>query len=390
MNKSIIIYLFFVVTVAVNSVSFATITKVSGDKSSIGDGDRNGDEPKIIDAPVDVGNDGRIGKGQLGFDEAQGVITSQPYRMDDNPESLLTLIELPVGSVVDSHMIFLNKETGTGLSIAHHDVVWTFSKRILGVMSDRWGEYEVASTPELGAPGTIYPTSPFEGRGMEILPDYYTVLPDNDKQLKVDMGAGQPGDWARVITGNCPPVLDPIPPFPPLDEETLLTILFTAKNPDDDTLTFSLDPGAPTGASIDPVTGVFTWTPTEAQGPGSYSVTVRVTDDGTPSLDDSQEVPIEVREVNSKPVTEQIRDIIDAVQKLKDSGILNNGEANPLLNFLNQAIRDLTDGRTEQAIKKLENFIGRIQKLLNDGTLTLKQGQPLIDAANAVIEEISS
>ncbi|MCC7018063.1 MAG: putative Ig domain-containing protein, partial [Rhodospirillales bacterium] len=31
-------------------------------------------------------------------------------------------------------------------------------------------------------------------------------------------------------------------------------------------LTFSLI-GAPLGASIDPDTGVFTWTPTEAQGP---------------------------------------------------------------------------------------------------------------------------
>src|SRR5205807_5665924 len=45
------------------------------------------------------------------------------------------------------------------------------------------------------------------------------------------------------------------------------------------TLTFSLV-GAPAGASIDAATGVFTWTPSEAQGPGSYSFQVRVTDDG--------------------------------------------------------------------------------------------------------------
>ena len=30
-----------------------------------------------------------------------------------------------------------------------------------------------------------------------------------------------------------------------------------------------------------------TWTPGEAQGPGDYTVTVRVTDNGTPALDDS-------------------------------------------------------------------------------------------------------
>ena len=49
------------------------------------------------------------------------------------------------------------------------------------------------------------------------------------------------------------------------------------------TLSFSLDAGAPAGATITPA-GAFSWTPTEAQGPGVYSITVRVTDNGTPPL----------------------------------------------------------------------------------------------------------
>jgi len=44
------------------------------------------------------------------------------------------------------------------------------------------------------------------------------------------------------------------------------------------TLTYSLDGGAPAGASINAVSGAFTWTPTEAQGPGSVPITVRVTE----------------------------------------------------------------------------------------------------------------
>jgi len=44
------------------------------------------------------------------------------------------------------------------------------------------------------------------------------------------------------------------------------------------TLTYTLDAGFPSGASINATNGVFTWTPTEAQGPGSYPVTVRVSD----------------------------------------------------------------------------------------------------------------
>jgi len=102
---------------------------------------------------------------------------------------------------------------------------------------------------------------------------------------------------------NVAPVLAPIA-SKTVDEETLLT--FTASATDADlpanTLTYSLDAGAPVGAAIDPSTGVFTWTPTEAQGPGSYSVTVRVKDNGSPILDDSKTLGITVNEVNAAPV----------------------------------------------------------------------------------------
>src|SRR5439155_14961 len=71
---------------------------------------------------------------------------------------------------------------------------------------------------------------------------------------------------------------------------------------------FSLDAGAPAGAAIDPATGVFGWTPSEAQGPADYSVTVRVTDDGTPALDASRTLAIHVGEVNEAPVLAPIAD----------------------------------------------------------------------------------
>ena len=68
------------------------------------------------------------------------------------------------------------------------------------------------------------------------------------------------------------------------------------------TQTFSLD-AAPAGAGIDSVSGQFTWTPTEAQGPGVYPVTIRVTDNGTPApLNDTETFNITVNEINSAPV----------------------------------------------------------------------------------------
>ena len=94
-----------------------------------------------------------------------------------------------------------------------------------------------------------------------------------------------------------------------VDEETTLTFDADASDPDSgDVLTFSLDPGAPAAATIDPVTGLFNWTPDEADGPGDYTVTVRVTDDAASPLDDFETITITVDEVNVAPVLDPIGD----------------------------------------------------------------------------------
>jgi hypothetical protein len=66
------------------------------------------------------------------------------------------------------------------------------------------------------------------------------------------------------------------------------TLSFTATATDAQsafqTLTFSLDPGAPTGASIDPANGLFNWAATNVAVPSTNAITVRVTDNGTPPL----------------------------------------------------------------------------------------------------------
>ncbi|HAM72380.1 MAG TPA: hypothetical protein DCM86_12120, partial [Verrucomicrobiales bacterium] len=106
-----------------------------------------------------------------------------------------------------------------------------------------------------------------------------------------------------VTEVNTPPQLSPL-----LDQSVNegSTLSFTATAFDADlpanTLTYSLDPGAPAGASIDPVTGLFTFTPTEAQGPGVYSLTVRVRDNGTPPLSGAETINITVNEVNVAPL----------------------------------------------------------------------------------------
>jgi hypothetical protein len=100
-----------------------------------------------------------------------------------------------------------------------------------------------------------------------------------------------------VAEVNQAPTLDAIPNQIAREEEPLI---FTATASDSDlpanSLTFSLV-GAPTGATINPTTGVFTWTPSEADGPGQFSFTVRVTDNGDPALSADRTVQVTVLEV---------------------------------------------------------------------------------------------
>ena len=86
-----------------------------------------------------------------------------------------------------------------------------------------------------------------------------------------------------------------------VNELSLLTFTATATDSDipAQTLTFSLDAGAPAGASIT-TNGVFTWTPTEAQGPSTNNITIRVSDGMTNTFETIQIVVIEVDPVLSR------------------------------------------------------------------------------------------
>ncbi len=105
---------------------------------------------------------------------------------------------------------------------------------------------------------------------------------------------------------NLPPVLAAIGDQ---SGEEGINITFTASANDPDlpanSLSFSLS-GEPSGAAIDPGTGVFNWTPTEEQGAsgaaGMHTFDVIVTDDGSAPLGDLETITITVNEANQNPV----------------------------------------------------------------------------------------
>jgi len=84
---------------------------------------------------------------------------------------------------------------------------------------------------------------------------------------------------------NHPPVMDPIADQMIYLGQTLAFTIF-ASDPDapPEKLTFSLDNALPVGATIIPATGLFSWTPLAVPAPSTNLATVRVSDNGTPSL----------------------------------------------------------------------------------------------------------
>ena len=146
-------------------------------------------------------------------------------------------------------------------------------------------------------PGGNFSWTPTEAQGPGSFP--ITVI-------VTDAGAPPLNDTETITVTvnevNLPPVLAAIGNRT-VNEGVQLAFTATATDPDlpANALTFTLGAGAPAGAVIS-AGGAFTWTPTEAQGPGSFPITVVVTDNGTPALNDSEAITVTVNEVNVAPI----------------------------------------------------------------------------------------
>ena len=87
------------------------------------------------------------------------------------------------------------------------------------------------------------------------------------------------------------------------NEETKLsfTAALVSSYRGNETLSFSLGNNFPTGASIDPKSGAFSWTPTESQGPGLYTFDIVVK---AGKAEDRETLTITVNEVADTPKVE--------------------------------------------------------------------------------------
>ena len=129
-----------------------------------------------------------------------------------------------------------------------------------------------------------------------------------------------------VLEVNVAPVLT-VPTNVTVSAGTLLTLTNTATDADlpSNTLVFALVAGLP-GTTINTNSGVLTWTPSESQGPGTNSITVRVYDNGAPSLAATGTFQVVVRDVNTAPVlTVPTNQVMDDLWALGARAILVTG-----------------------------------------------------------------
>src|SRR5258708_21101475 len=99
----------------------------------------------------------------------------------------------------------------------------------------------------------------------------------------------------------------------------------------------------PSGATFNPTSGVFSWTPGYPRA-GVYTPTFTATDNGTPVATSSMDVVITV---GSNPTpSEQAQTLVNTVAAAN----LPNGVANPLLAHLNKVGPYINQGKTSKAI----------------------------------------
>ena len=160
----------------------------------------------------------------------------------------------------------------------------------------------VSGPPGLGvSPDGILSWTPTEAQGGS---SYPVTVQVSDGSLSTT------GQFDVAVSEvNQPPVINAAAAIS-VGEGTSWSQTLTASDPDlpASGLTFRMVSG-PSGASVDPKSGVLSWTPSETDGGSMVALVVEVTDDGQPPLASQITVQLTVNEVNSPPVLSALADV---------------------------------------------------------------------------------
>jgi hypothetical protein len=135
-----------------------------------------------------------------------------------------------------------------------------------------------------------------------------SAVDDNDGEAAVGGTFSFGSETFNVIVYNP----DKVPTLKPVPDQTValgtpVALTATVASPVfGETIAYSLDPGAPAGATIDPYRGAFTFTPSGA--PGTATITVRATYDGISSLSATQTFHVTTYDSSKLPTLNPIPD----------------------------------------------------------------------------------
>lgn len=262
------------------------------------------------------------------------------YTSPDLGDRLLTFEELPVGTVISNQFAALGVVITTTGGVQVSDAkptqfVPVSPTRVLGDPATEGaapgsvefqftgpngagtGITDFVSFVVIDAEATGAVVTAFDPDGVELhrsehhggggAQERVTIIRTNIARVVVTLGSG--GDTVAVdnfsftapAAFNRPPQITG-PTELAVEEGTVLNTQFVADDPDNgDNVVFTLVPPFPAGVVLNPQTGALSWPVTEAQGPGSYTVRVRVTDSAIPPLSADHVLAVTVSEVNQNP-----------------------------------------------------------------------------------------
>jgi len=179
---------------------------------------------------------------------------------------------------------------------------WFFDRTSGNFLSDRQGEiYSPAALRALAGVRneqtyTIVPRGAGRRIGIDRDGDGYL-----DRE-ELDFGS-DPANPLSLAT-NTPPRLGAVTNLT-VHKGRLLSLTFGASDSDipPQQLAFSLGPGVPPGASINPTNGQFNWVPSGPPGTLTNVITVTVTDNGNPNKSDTKSLAVVATDLNAGPLT---------------------------------------------------------------------------------------
>lgn len=230
----------------------------------------------------------------------------------DEPDDLDLLLVGPGGQTV-----LLMSDAGGGSDLSGANL--TFDDAAAASLPDSSQIVSGTFRPTNFGSGDVFPSPAPAGSYGTALSVFNGISPNGTWTLYVlddnhPRGGSIVGGWSLNFLACCatnanqPPVLAGIPNRT-VNEGATLMVTNLAIDPDapPGALTFSLLSG-PAGAAINATNGVFSWTPSEAQAPGTNAITIKVSDNGTPNLSATQSFTVVTIEINQAPSLAPIAD----------------------------------------------------------------------------------